>query len=362
MSKVLKIAAEVVGAVALIATGVGAIGGGAILGASFATIGTIAGVAATALSLGAAALTKPPGQTQSGNQDTFTANLDQGVPIALGRTAVAGFLVHRQTWDWAGSTPPNAFQTFFGVWSGAGPIKGIEAFQVNSATVSFSGDVGNDCAQGSYNDGHNTGWMWLRTQLGHTPEPAALKATGFYPYPAGWSARAGMSGYAAFAWTLKFDAKGVAYPGAVVPQPRAVLEGVLAWDPRKDDTYPGGAGPQRATDPRTWDLTENPFVLGLQWARGWFENGIRVAGIGMALTAIDVPSAVAAANVADANGWKAGGVVYSTDGKWDVLKKISAAGSGEPLQLGGVLAFAVDGPKVSLTASNADLAAIVRYA
>ena len=77
----------IVGAVALVATGVGAAIGATglvagISGATLTAVGTFAGLAATALSIGAAALTKPPAATISGNQNSFTASLDQGLPWA----------------------------------------------------------------------------------------------------------------------------------------------------------------------------------------------------------------------------------------------------------------------------------------
>jgi hypothetical protein len=363
MSKALRTVALVVGAVALIATGIGAAVGAGIIGAAgaaggaatfagltaatFATIGTIAGLAATALTFAASALAKPPSVTTAGDQTQFTASKDQGLPYAIGRTSVSGFVAHQQTWDSAGSKN-NAYRTFFGVWSCAGPIQQIESFQADNAVVTFSSGA----AQGPF-----AGYMWLNTQLGQSPEAAALTATSINPYPAGWSPSSKLSGYAAFAWTLKFDTAGKIYAGGQVPTPTAVLKGVRVYDPRQDSTFPGGSGPCRALDESTYvwaglgaanPAGENPFLQALTWALGRFQNGKRIIGMGMALAAIDVPAYVHAANIADANNWKIGGVVYSTDGKWDVIKKMLMAGSGAPLQLGGILSCTVDTPRVSL--------------
>ncbi|WP_374650343.1 DUF1983 domain-containing protein [Rhizorhabdus sp.] len=349
MSKTLRTAALVVGAVALVATGIGAgiaIAGGTTLAAGTAAVGTALGLGAgfvgtlgaisAGLSFAAAVTAKKPSLSVSGNQTKFTINKDQGIPWVVGRTSVSGWIVHRATWDHGGSKN-NAYQTLFAVWSGS-RVTQIEAFKVDKVTVPFSGDA----AQGAY-----AGSMWLNTQLGAAPEAAALPATSFRPTVGGWSAFSKLSGCAAYSWTLKFDEKGKKFPSGV-PAPMAVLKGDRAWDPRKDSTYPGGLGPQRAEDPSTWAYTDNPWLLALAWARGIFQNGKRVMGIGFALSAINVPAYVEAANVAEANGWTCGGVVYSTDGKWNVLKKFAAAGGGEPIQTGGLLSCMIDTPRVSL--------------
>jgi hypothetical protein len=262
----------------------------------------------------------------------------------MGRTGVAGFLCPppdlRLRWLDQQRLPDLLWG--LGRWR-ADPCHRIVRRDGN--VITFSGTA----ATGSY-----AGYMWLDTQLGATPESDALQTVPGAGYPAGWSASSKLSGYAAFAWTVKFDTTGKKYPGAVIPQPMAVLQGVLVYDPRSDSTYPGGSGPCRALDETTYVYSQNPFLHALTWAMGRWQNGKRVLGIGMALAAIDMPSAVYAANVADANGWKVGGVVYSTDGKWDVLKKICAAGSGAPLQLGGTLSFTVDAPRVSLATITTD--------
>src|SRR3546814_8727932 len=60
--------------------------------------------------------------------------------------------------------------------------------------------------------------------------------------------------------------------------------------------------------------------------------------------------------IADANGWKAGGVVTSADAKWDVLKMLAQAGGGEPIRQGAKLSAMVSAPRVSLaTITSKDL-------
>lgn len=339
MAKVLKVAASVVGAIATVAS---FIPGPWQPFAAVVAKGAFA--LAAAISVVEVLTARKPSISVSGDQTKFTINKDQGIPWAIGRTAVAGFLVHQQTFDTGGSKD-NAYLTRFAVLSGD-TCYAIEGFQVDKVATDFSGDG----AIGAF-----AGYMWRNTQLGACPEAAALAAASFYSYPAGWDSTSKLSGNAAFSITLKFDTAGKKYPSGI-PELTTILKGALAWDPRKDDSYPGGSGAHRPDDPSTWEYTENAWLLGLRWARGIYQNGKRVMGIGFALASIDVPAFVEAANIFDANGWTCGGVVYSTDGKWDVLRKICAAGSGEPIQLGGMLSCRFDAPRVSLaTITTPDL-------
>jgi chitodextrinase len=352
ISATLRKAALVVGAVALVATGVGtAVGAGLLTGGivsagtaavagTLTTIGTFASVAAGALTIGATLTAKKPTTSLGGDQTRFTANKDQGLPYPMGRTSVSGFIVHRNT-----SGVKNVYQTFFAVLAAAGPIQGIESFNVDKVPVSFA----NGAAIGEYN-----GWMWLNTQLGNTPEATALSS----PITAvpGWDASSMMSGYAGYAWTLKYDDKGKKY-AAGVPEPSVVLSGVKAYDPIQDSTYPGGSGPHRANDESTWTYSDNPFLHGLTWLLGRHQNGKRVIGVGAPLDGIDVAAYVEARNIALANGWKIGGTVYSTDEKWAALKAMLQAGGGQPSQIGAVISCTINAPRVSLdTIRASDLA------
>lgn len=349
MSKTLRTAALVVGAVALVATGVGAVGaiaagtslsagiaGATAFGISAATIGTIS----SGLALASGLLAKKPKSSTNGDQARFTADKNAALPYVMGRTSVSGFIVHRQTHG-----TNNLYQTFFAVLSAAGPIYGIEAFKVDGVTTSFTPG---GAAQGDY-----AGWMWLRTQLGQTPEASALAS----PVGAvdGWEGSSKLSGYAAYAWTLKFDEKGKKF-AAGVPEPSAVVFGVKCYHPHLDDNYPGGSGPQRIDDESTWSVTDNAFLHGLTWLIGRHQNGKRVIGVGAPLDGIDVAAYVEACNIALANGWKMGGVVYSTDEKWSALKAMLQAGGGEPVRQGARISCTINAPRVSLdTIRSSDL-------
>jgi hypothetical protein len=355
LSKTLRTAAIIVGAVALVATGVGAVASAAAAGATAtgvasaaggiaaaaSTVASIATATAAAASLGAAVTARPP--PLGGNATRFKADKDAGIPYVMGRTATGGNIIYRRTHNTAGYALPD-LQSFAVVLSGAGPINAIESFQADRVTVSFSSGA----AVGSY-----AGWMWQTQQLGASPESAALRVTPGGTLPPGWTTAAKMSGMAAAMWTLRYDQKDKFYAQGV-PQPRWIVQGVKVYDPRLDSTYPGGSGACRAFNEATYVYSENPYLHGLTFAMGRYQNGKRVIGIGAPLAGIDVRAFVEGANVADANGWKVGGVITSADNKWTVLKTILQAGGGEPMHLGAMLSCKISTPRVTLATVTTD--------
>jgi hypothetical protein len=64
-------------------------------------------------------------------------------------------------------------------------------------------------------------------------------------------------------------------------------------------------------------LVGKPLAARPDLALGRFQNGKRVFGCRHAWRKHRCPAFVEAANIADANTWKAGGVVFSTDDKWE---------------------------------------------
>jgi hypothetical protein len=364
MSKVAKTAAMVVGAVALVATGVGAaIGAGTIIaaGVSVGTVATVANVVAGALTIASAVTAPKPSSTVSGSQTSFSANPDDALPLAIGRTGTAGKITYRIGFDTrdAGDNDRQAFVVTLSV----GPIAAIEGQTVDQAPVTYSGT---GAAVGS-----NAGWMWSRAQLGALPEASALGFGTGAGTPPGWTSQHKLSGKAAVTWTLRFDTKGKMFQGGV-PAPMWVVRGIACYDPAKDSTYPGGSGPHRMADPAdraaydaamdTWEYSEDPYLLAMRWAHGIYQRDRsnpastyeRVMGIGAPWAMIDVAAFVEGRNLAQANGWKAGGIIYSTDGKWDTMKRILQAGMGEPLALGARISCLVNTPKVSLATITAD--------
>ncbi|MBB3691447.1 hypothetical protein [Sphingomonas sp. BK580] len=341
--KALRTAAFVVGAAALVATGVGAaVGGGLIaastIGVSAATLSTVgAALSATAGVLSIAAAAAAPKGTVGGNATKFKIDKEAGIPVMLGRSWSGGNVVHRQYYNNPTSKMKNQLESWVTVHS-LGPVKSIGPLQIDKSPVAFNAA---GAAIGSF-----AGNMWLRTQLGACPEPAALTGP-FGAFP-GWGASSKLSGLAADIWSLDFDSKGEKFPNGV-PERGRVIEGVYVYDPRQDSTYPGGAGACRLGQPSTYVYSQNPGPHAITWAYGHYQNGVLMAGGGLPASGLDLAPFVEWSNVCDANGWTVGGLVYTTtDDGWDVLKMICQAGSAEPLPVGAQLSLAFSAPRVSI--------------
>jgi hypothetical protein len=336
MAKALKTAAFVVGAVALAATGIGAAVGASglflgVAGSTFATIGTIAGVASAVLSVAATSLAPKPKGTIGGSATKFTINKESGYPYIMGRTYSGGRVVHRQFYG-----EKNAYESWVTVHS-IGPVKSLGALEIDRVPVTFSGGA----ATGGY-----SGYMWLTQQLGACPEPSAMAGpVGAIP---GWSSSAKLSGLAADLWTLKFDTEGKKFPTGV-PQRGRVIEGVYVYDPRQDSTYPGGSGACRLGNEATYVWSDNPALHAITWAYGRIQNNILIAGGGLAVNGIDLAPFVEWANVCEVNNWRVGGIVYTADDdSWDVLKMIAQAGGAEVMPVGALLSCTFSAPRVSI--------------
>ncbi|MET0439136.1 MAG: hypothetical protein ABW043_16750 [Devosia sp.] len=358
MSKTLRTAALIVGAVALVGTGIGAAAGAGIFGtvaagsataAALATVATVtayASLAAVGLTLAAAVTAKkPPGGTQTGNPQQFTADPNAFVPCIVGQFATSGVLAFRKTYDTAddGTNDRRAMVVILSL----GLINSILSFTADRTAVTFDAD--------GYASAPYVNYMWQKTQLGASPEAAALDFGLTAGTPPTWDSSRKLSGLAAAAWTVRFDPQAKVYQTGM-PNPRWVIEGVMVYDPRLDSTYPGGSGSHRWDDESTWTYSENAHLHALSYVIGRHQNGKRVFGIGAPISQIDVASFVDGANISDLNGWKAAGAIYSGDGKWDTLKRLLQAGMAEPMQLGALISCFTNAPKVSLdTVTTADV-------
>ncbi|HEY1878435.1 MAG TPA: phage tail protein [Caulobacteraceae bacterium] len=331
------------------AAGLAAVGPafGAFIGAGAAGIGGAIAAWGTVALFAASALISAPkvGRGAAGSQVNFQADPSAGFPLMLGRSATAGKIIHANT---DGQGDKNKALYYLVALTG-GPLGNFEKLIATDQDCTFDGS-GRCTAPGTW-----AGKMFLNVTPGNKPDAVAY-------YPAGisqsqcpeWTAANKLSGIACAWWTMLYDT--TAYAGGV-PQPLFVIRGPSVYDPRADSTYPGGSGPQRWNDVTTWSQTgtDNPFLQGLAWCIGRFDNGKLTHGIGATIDTIDVAAFVEGANVCDYNNWTIGGEVLSSDKKWDVLTSILQAGGGEPIQLGGLISAFVRTPKVILaTLTGAD--------
>ena len=342
VSKVLRTVGTIAGVVALslaipgAGTALGLAASGAGSAASIAAYATLAsGVA----NLGAQLTAKKPAARGSINNVIIAS--DAPAPYLMGRTYTGGVLRHDTGWGGKVGKVQNPYRVLVRVASVAGPLDGLEATLLDYQAVAFAGAFGSvQAASGYYG-----GFLWRDAQLGARPEASALALQ--WAGAPGWGAASKLSGKAATALSLMFDKDGKRFASGV-PVLGEVWRGVMAYDPRADATYPGGAGAQRAANEATWAYSENPGLHALTYALGRFVNSVKVMGIGQPIDGIDVAAFVAFANVCDANNWKVGGTIYEPGDRWANLKAILAAGGGKPMFAGGRLSVRYNAPRVAI--------------
>lgn len=330
----------------------------AVAGSLFLAASSVAAVvgAATAIVVGlavvGAALTvasilfvkKPaPASQQEGQQLDMKLDPNAAAPVLIGRSAVGGNITHRGTFG-----AKNAFLAIAAALSVGGPIQGIEAYQAGDQTVVFNGnpETGVRTATAVLNSPDSelyVGKLKMRYLLGERPMTQSLGAAAGVSL---WTKSTDkISGIATAVQILEYDQD--AFPQGA-PKSLWVASGVKLYDPRKDSTRAGGSGSHRFNNPATFEFSENPYIQALNWTLGRWENGSKVFGIGALENEVDFDSFIAGANVADANGWKAGGQINSTDDKFAVLSEILGAGGGLPIARGAQISCTYAAPKTSV--------------
>lgn len=349
MAKALAKVALIAGVVALAATGVGAAGSAGLISlsasttATLSTVASVATVVAASASVGAQLLAKKPGAIGGVNQVQISAN--GAIPYGMGRCFYAGSQLHDVGYGGKVGKTKNPYLSKVYVWSGGGPIDGIESFLMDWQVVPFS----TAAAIGYYN-----GWLFARHQLGQRPEATAL--AGPWGAVPDWSAAHKLSGMAASMISFRFDRDNKVWANGV-PAFGVIARHARVYDPRNDSTYPGGEGSHRFGDEDTFQFDRNAALNAITYARGRFAidtvtdaQTLKVIGCGFPFESFDWPQWTAFANTCEANGWYCDGHVFDGPGisLWDNLKRICAAGSGVPVISGGLLSVRFQSPKVAL--------------
>ena len=326
------------------------------------------------------ATSKPKLSQGNGSPQQFKADSNAPVPILIGQTGSGGNIIYQTTSGGSNKhgASGNQYLTSCVVLSGLGPIDSFQQFKANQTVLTF--DTGgrqganngyipalylpgrnNPYPTPYYNNGNNLGGansqyngkMWMNNSLGGTSgapfQPAAFDTNAALTE---WDNSKSLAGFAASFWTCVYDTG--AYAGGL-PKPLWTVKGIKVYDPRRDATYPGGAGPQRWSDRSTWSWSANPYIHALNYALGFWlpdpslaGNYLLFAGIGAPWSGVDVAAFVAGANIADANAWQVNGQWTTADDKFSVLTLLLQAGGGQPVDNGGIISCAVSTPQTSI--------------
>lgn len=340
MAKVARFIGKVAGVVAMVASVVALATGNPALAAALWKVSQVASVVAAVSGTAAALLAKKPPARGSPTNILIGANMPS--PIALGRTYLGGHRVHDVGYGGKISKVWNPYSFGVFVLSACAPIQAVEAVQADFTTVNFSGNAGT---------GYFNGFLYRDAQLGALPETDALQPQ--WAGAPGWGAAYKLSGHAAVGISMKFDKDGKVY-SAGEPQWGFIVRGVKAYDWRKDSTFPGGMGSHRLNDRATWEYTQNPGILGAQYALGWWYDGKKQGGVGIDFDGLYIEQWTAFANMCDANGWKAGGIIYEPENRWENLVRICDVASARPYFEGHRLGVYFDSPRVSIDTITVD--------
>ena len=364
MAKALKFAAIAIGAVALIATGIGAVAAGGLAGTL-----TVAGVSTSTLllvsgglSVAAGLLQKAPKVTAS-QTDRLTANIDPRTfrKTVLGQTAMP-VDVRYEEWsgtdqeicDWIVAFASHAIDGLDEIW-----------FDTEMAWSATTGVVAK----------YNGYFSIPNLVLEGNPQNAFTFASGKWNRN---TARLTGCAYARFRFKVTGNSKKAESPfSSGIPSRITVIgRGAKLYDPRRDSTVPGGSGSMRWNDQSTWRFTTDDGVvigenLPLQILRvilGWRilnpNTGVMklATGAGVPGRRISFPSFQIAANLADeavnrsAGGteprYHGAGVISEGDDQKTVLDMLCSACCGRFRDTGGKLALAISHNDLATAAVN----------
>ncbi|GEM71011.1 hypothetical protein SAQ01S_07770 [Sphingomonas aquatilis NBRC 16722] len=316
MGKVIATVGVVVGAVALAATGIGAIAAPALAG-SVSFFGVSAStllLAGTALQAVGQALIKRP-EASTSTMDRLNASLVTDTPrkIAFGRTALNTDLRYQEWW---GANQEYCSQVFVVASHWCESID--EIWLDDKLAWSSAGGVAAPFA----------GYLVVQ------PRPQATSGLAF---AAGWSGRWGVNASFAGCATLYLQFKVTGngkkatspFASSITSRVTVVGKGARLPDPRFDSTA-GGSGAVRVSDQSTWawapqgyEVGRNPALALLFYLVGWRIQNPQTGtwtlavGRGIPVDRIDLDSFITAANLCDEPVTRADGSIeprYRCDG------------------------------------------------
>lgn len=214
---------------------------------------------ATAGSWALSKLTKPKGASVSQERQASVTTLSVGeVPreMIVGQAATGGSLVDGYYYGGEHGTDWNLFV----IALADHPCHQLVGFYVGDTFVEYGGDG----EVPGYN-GQLKVW-WRAGETLDADFPSEISGLG----PA--TAPSSLRGVAKVAVAYKIDPADAKNPTWTSGRPTFVwvVKGARCYDPRKDDSVPGGAGTHRWNEPATWEWSENAEICRYAYQRGAF--------------------------------------------------------------------------------------------
>lgn len=283
--------------------------------AAGAAIGAAAGVLATplgaALLIGGAAvllgvlwgLNTPDAKTDESTQKSDnrpTLKVGENVPIdaIFGQQITAGQYAGHQSY---GDDYEYLKLVFI---LGSRRHESLEGIIVNDSLKTLTGSNSNPNGRSisEYNvvpdsGGSSANHMWVKFYSGTLGQTADAELVSHSDPPTRWTEDHRFAGHAYAIVTIRYNKNEDDLRS--IPSFHFIMKGLRLYDPRKDDTQPGGSGAHRWADQSTYEWTENPAIQLYNYKRGIYLNDVLILGEGCSDLDIDLDYVVAAANLSD---------------------------------------------------------------
>lgn len=304
------------------------------------------------LAVGASYLSRLLGKKKSGSSaSSSSATLELSIDGDRPRTLVLGTrLVTGSLHYWCKDGPQNENITLI-IALADHEIDGLAQVWVNDTAISMHLDEGGWQDVPEFSDKYGVSMLSFRLYKGRTDQEADPEVI------------ANSGGQ----WTEAHRLRGVAYVkvrivfnpdvwGSSLPTLKWLIRGAKLYDPRLDDTMPGGSGPMRWGQPETYVFADNLEIARYNFLRGIYVNGDKWFGVGLDVSEINLAQTHAAiATCAEMVETRAGtwepryriAAVIDADEPWgDVLDKFSTACAGSLPDLSGQYAMFPGAPQV----------------
>lgn len=256
---------------------------GSIFAAGGVAGALLKGVLYVALSIGASllqkALAKKPSLETGGTNLEIQMGDDVPASFPVGKTALAGRRKYIGTWGSSGNTP-NAYLVDVIEFSSL-PTIGNPSFWASEQKLTVLFNEPHEDGRGypvlEYRK-EGKDYLWVKWYLGNQTTADPYLVSKFQGTTRSIDSNFIGIGCSYAIFTCKFD-QDVFSSG--LPQWLIEPGSIGLYDPRRDDTV-GGLGPQRYSDPSTWEPSDNPMVIiynivrGIRYGSQWIYGGQNV--------------------------------------------------------------------------------------
>lgn len=222
------------------------------------------------------------------------------------------------------------------------PIHSLVRVMEGTALLHWSGDLTTgwrSCSE--HTDKNGNPKLWMRVYLG-SDSPTADSTLVSETFGT-WTNNHKGTGLAYAIVKMDYDED--AFPSGE-PEFTWIIEGAHLYDDRKDSTKSGGSGAHRLNNYSTWEYSKNAALITAQFLRGFFTNGVLIAGVQAEERDLSTTMLFSAFNTADQSvtinagteaRYEAGLAINADEQASDILVDLQAAMDGKIFDRGGAI-------------------------